>query len=80
MNSVSIKILVNPTLVAALLLLSILVTPATYLLSSYKVPAGEIRFTQAAQTYLMDDCIDPDLVSPHHKQFLNPQSGPLALL
>jgi signal transduction histidine kinase len=75
MSRVSSKILMNSLVFVALLLLSALLTPQTYLMSSYKVPGKDIRFTPTTQTYLTDDYLDPELASPHGKQFLNAQQS-----
>ena len=65
--------LVNAVFVLALLGVSILATPRIYLMSAYKVPAKHIQFTETAQTYLMDDYVDPELASPYRKQFVDTQ-------
>ena len=65
--------LVNAVFVLALLGVSILATPQIYLMSAYKIPAKQIQFTETAQTYLMDDYVDPELASPYRKQFVDTQ-------
>lgn len=65
---------VNGLCVLALLLVSILLTPQTYLMSAYKIPAKHIQFTKAEQTYLTSDYLDPELASPYFKQFLVSQN------
>ena len=74
MIQVSSKMLVNAVFAFILLLVSILVTPQTYLMTGYKVPAKDIRFTEAQQTYLTNDYLDPELASPHSRQFLGSQN------
>jgi len=68
------KILINAAIFLVLLLVSLLLTPQTYLMTAYKIPGKHIRFTEAAQTYLMNDYLDPALASPHSKQFLDSQN------
>ena len=75
MIRVSSKLLVNAACAVALLLLSILITPQTFLMSAYKVSGSDIRFTEATQTYLTSDYVDPELASPHRAQFSESQGS-----